>query len=785
MYVVKNIVGMSTRSSTSLPPIEPRFGNASKVSKGLPVAAERWNVEKKRIEFDEDIEKFYNAKVARCLEIDKTANEKITKLYNDTYYKVKWSNPPLPLVMQKLFTEYCKHLLKDGPKVLYPGAVDLKVWKKKLIGSVHDKNATEVEKMCKLLRDTIQKRDTELIEIQAQLISTTEKKNIKKDGTLRWMMEANVGKKDEYFTVWYLAAHGKIRELEVLLNADSKSVHIDDRDPDFGLTPLHYACKTVKLSMVQYLMSKGADIHLRTPDGRTALHLAAAYSTREVALELLGACIDFDAVDNYGCTALQIAVQNRNASTMEALNRWTTLTLLPEEMEQSNSLRSPPAGSSTSLMLSPSRSAFGTGANSIAFPELSGNNTAVSDAPAGLASEMQLTVFDDFDPSVPWEYQPIPADTLKLMSPTLSLLTKRMNAYNMYHIRTESNYVPTEMLSSRDLRNISGMLHRSANSLLEASQATSEYPPRLQAQDSFQGTSNDSVAGLLQEGGAAPTSSNQESFVTSTVDPQISHQPSALQVDTSLEGYGQYQPGNESEMFRSSYHTEEVDFASEFNECLVEIRLTTKHYALCVQENLIQEAMRSLRRRWLVAKRLWDLIVREKAHQQLLLDLQRAEQDANMAALLADHEHYQMQYDEDGMPMVTTAGLLEGSSSMTEGGDADGFQLMVDSQEAVNLSEPHPKYAPLLAEASDQSASGSRGSDVRNISGVVSGIISNNGGSVVQHPSPVPRPANVGGTAKSPQFSVDSRLDINPIIPAQMDGNNEHKYSVHFHNATY
>ena len=122
---------MESVSSKSLPRIESRFVLSSTSSSALAVAAERWNVEKKRIELDEDIEKFYNAQVAKCLHIDKVANERITKLYNDIYYKVKWSNPPLPIPIQKLFTDYCKHLLTEGPKVKFPSLVDLKVWKKK------------------------------------------------------------------------------------------------------------------------------------------------------------------------------------------------------------------------------------------------------------------------------------------------------------------------------------------------------------------------------------------------------------------------------------------------------------------------------------------------------------------------------------------------------------------------------------------------------------------------------------------------------------------------------
>jgi hypothetical protein len=62
------------------------------------------------------------------------------------------------------------------------------------------------------------------------------------------------------------------------INGDSASrALVDMRDPDFGLTPLHYACKTSYLKVVQVLLRHGANPNIRAPDGRTALHFAAAY----------------------------------------------------------------------------------------------------------------------------------------------------------------------------------------------------------------------------------------------------------------------------------------------------------------------------------------------------------------------------------------------------------------------------------------------------------------------------------------------------------------------------
>ena len=68
----------------------------------IPIAVERWNVQKKRLEFENEIDSLYRVEIQKCMSIDKASNEHATKLYNEVFYKAKWSNPPLPVVQQKL-----------------------------------------------------------------------------------------------------------------------------------------------------------------------------------------------------------------------------------------------------------------------------------------------------------------------------------------------------------------------------------------------------------------------------------------------------------------------------------------------------------------------------------------------------------------------------------------------------------------------------------------------------------------------------------------------------------
>jgi len=64
--------------------------------------------------------------------------------------------------------------------------------------------------------------------------------------------------------------------------------------------------------MVKLLLARGADVNARMPDSRTPLHLAAAYGTRPVLLELLAVGADYEALDEFGCSSLELARQNGN-----------------------------------------------------------------------------------------------------------------------------------------------------------------------------------------------------------------------------------------------------------------------------------------------------------------------------------------------------------------------------------------------------------------------------------------------------------------------------------------
>lgn len=93
-----------------------------------------------------------------------------------------------------------------------------------------------------------------------------------------------------------------------------------------GMTPLHHACALGAVEMVTSLLAQGADINLRSNDGRNALHhtvniQALCFNPQPQAGEvticpltvpqlLASAGIDVNATDTAGETALHIAARN-------------------------------------------------------------------------------------------------------------------------------------------------------------------------------------------------------------------------------------------------------------------------------------------------------------------------------------------------------------------------------------------------------------------------------------------------------------------------------------------
>lgn len=483
-----------------------------------PIGSEHWKISKKKKEFDNELNTFYLTQIDLCKKIEESANRRSEEIFNSILYEVKWSNPTVSLIHGKLILSYCKHLIQKGSTIPFPNQADLKAWNLKCKATKREKISLKLKRMYIELYRIIEERDIQLNRIQNQLLLTGEKLRMQRDSTLRWMMEKNSSnQRERFFTIWDLVIRNKPRELAVLLKSqilkrvteatstisdissyiqhlfdsdfllsevsngstyfyvEKKTIEfeivaqvlselINQKDPEFGLTPLHYAAKYNNIRVLMFLLTYGANPSMLGPDKRSPLHYAAAYAKRDLIHVLLSSGADSQQVDDYSCKPLDLARQNRNQDAIQVLLEWEKIAIdITAEIGRSVKQKPPP----------------------VSF--LSG---------------------------VPMDYQPCPGDIFHEMSRELKLLTTRLNGMNPYFTTGETN---SETMESNCFR-LSSSTFQDAG---EAQNLTSE---------------NDRQLNLM-----------------------------------------------------------------------VEVRLCSKHFVLCIQENLIHEGMKSLRRRWIAAKRLYHL----------------------------------------------------------------------------------------------------------------------------------------------------------------------------------
>jgi len=329
---------------------------------GGTLAIDRWNVEKKRAEWDKEFKAFRDNQIARCRRIRIKANKSAVEMYERIFFTMRWSNPLLPLPEQELILRFCDHYTGSFPEQKFTDEKLLRVWVDKQRGTPYEKTTALLLELCDRLKKLVLNRNIKIDDTVREYHKATEKMTIKKDAELRWKMEKNRGRRDRYWTIWFLSSRNLLAELKRLVQTannealkrhgkppiplgddtvDSSLVRlernptgllmdINEKDPDFGMTALHYAIKGNNGDVVSWLLQNGGDENACLPDGRSCLHLAAQYSTREMVLELLSHGADYFGVDNYGCTSLDLAVQNKNEKTIPILQNWNKL-LPPED----------------------------------------------------------------------------------------------------------------------------------------------------------------------------------------------------------------------------------------------------------------------------------------------------------------------------------------------------------------------------------------------------------------------------------------------------------------------
>jgi hypothetical protein len=288
------------------------------------LAAERWNVVKEKQKLDDELAEFHKLQLERCKLIRQRANAHAVDIYEKLLFKMRWAHPPLPIRHRNIMVEYCEHLLGPDSHAAFRSEKVLTACYEIAVGTQLEKISGELKDLCEKIQVIANTRDSSISQRKSTMVSVTEKAIVKNEGKLRWMMETNVGRKDRYWTVWFLASRGMIEELRRYLNSPARH-EIDEHDPDFGMTGLHYACKNSNLAIAVMLTEAGANVNARTGDGRTPLHLAAQFSTIEIVGHLLCLGVFYDAKDEFGLMAIDLAFQNKNKATFDYLDHWNKL----------------------------------------------------------------------------------------------------------------------------------------------------------------------------------------------------------------------------------------------------------------------------------------------------------------------------------------------------------------------------------------------------------------------------------------------------------------------------
>ena len=71
-----------------------------------------------------------------------------------------------------------------------------------------------------------------------------------------------------------LVVKQELRDLRYILDLHPHYVNVAD---DLGWTPLHEACRTLNLEIVQFLVDRGADIHAKTKAGESVAYVATFF----------------------------------------------------------------------------------------------------------------------------------------------------------------------------------------------------------------------------------------------------------------------------------------------------------------------------------------------------------------------------------------------------------------------------------------------------------------------------------------------------------------------------
>jgi hypothetical protein len=173
-FIFDNIVPI--HKAVTLPPIITKTNVNQMNTSIVTLSSERWNVEKKRRELNNEIDQFYDSSIAMVVNTTIKSNKKAVTLYDEIFNLLRRTFPPLPKTHSKMILDYCSHIIKSGVETKFPFESELSVWRLKSVGTINEKLSMEMQLKCEKMHKLIFNRDETVKKTENNLIATSEKK---------------------------------------------------------------------------------------------------------------------------------------------------------------------------------------------------------------------------------------------------------------------------------------------------------------------------------------------------------------------------------------------------------------------------------------------------------------------------------------------------------------------------------------------------------------------------------------------------------------------------------
>ena len=132
------------------------------------------------------------------------------------------------------------------------------------------------------------------------------------------------------------ALYGHLNLCKILVEKHYFDVHSTDDD---GWAALHYSARHGTYSLITYFVDMGADIFLKTKDGKNCLHIAVLYGHSKLCKTLKSRHnFDIHAADNDGWTALHHSVRNGSHELVNCFTKIEADTTLKKNGQESSLL---------------------------------------------------------------------------------------------------------------------------------------------------------------------------------------------------------------------------------------------------------------------------------------------------------------------------------------------------------------------------------------------------------------------------------------------------------------